>query len=55
MEKLDDKTLEAAFKAWKSKTYALTVPLKVVALRGSVPPSWVKVFAVFVCVFCHVM
>ncbi|GMN40717.1 hypothetical protein TIFTF001_009926 [Ficus carica] len=43
-EKLEDKKLEEAFKAWKSKTYALTVPLKVVALRGSVPPSWVKDF-----------
>ena len=38
-----DKDLEAAFNAWKSKTYALTVPLKIVALRGSVPPSWIKV------------
>lgn len=43
-EKIDvDKELEASFNAWKSKTYALTVPLKVVALRGSVPPSWIKV------------
>lgn len=38
-----DKELEAAFNAWKTKTYALTVPLKVVALRGSMPPSWIKV------------
>lgn len=38
-----DKELEASFNAWKSKTYALTVPLKVVALRGSIPPSWIKV------------
>lgn len=38
-----DKELEASFNAWKSKTYALTVPLKIVALRGSIPPSWVKV------------
>lgn len=39
-----DKELEAAFNAWKNKTYALTVPLKVVALRGSMPPSWIKDF-----------
>jgi hypothetical protein len=38
-----DKELEESFNAWKSKTYALTVPLKVVALRGSIPPSWIKV------------
>ncbi|CAN0840605.1 Spermidine-binding periplasmic protein SpuE [Linum grandiflorum] len=36
--------LEAAFNAWKSKTYALSVPLRIVALRGSVPPSWIKDF-----------
>ncbi|XP_065638155.1 uncharacterized protein LOC136071144 [Quercus suber] len=39
----DDKELSAKFQAWKSKTYALTVPLTVVALRGSLPPSWIKV------------
>ncbi|CAK8561873.1 unnamed protein product [Lathyrus sativus] len=44
-EKIDvDKELEASFNAWKSKTYALTVPLKVVALRDSIPPSWIKDF-----------
>lgn len=42
-ENVVDKELEAAFNTWKSKTYALTVPLKVVALRGSIPPSWIKV------------
>ena len=42
-ENVVDKDLEAAFNTWKSKTFALTVPLKVVALRGSVPPSWIKV------------
>uniref|UniRef100_A0A2P2JCA5 Uncharacterized protein n=1 Tax=Rhizophora mucronata TaxID=61149 RepID=A0A2P2JCA5_RHIMU len=36
--------LNAAFETWKSKTYALSVPLNVVALRGSLPPSWVKDF-----------
>ncbi|RDX87009.1 spuE, partial [Mucuna pruriens] len=39
-----DKELEEAFNTWKSKTFALTVPLKVVALRGSIPPSWIKDF-----------
>lgn len=38
-----DKELEEAFNTWKSKSFALTVPLKVVALRGSIPPSWIKV------------
>ncbi|KAM5551170.1 hypothetical protein ABKV19_026146 [Rosa sericea] len=40
----DDDNLEAAFGTWKSKTFALTVPLTVAALRGSVPPSWIKDF-----------
>ena len=53
-EKLEDKKLEAAFKTWKSKTYALTVPLKVIALRGSVPPAWAKVCGILCCV-CFVM
>ncbi|XP_059444180.1 uncharacterized protein LOC132176077 isoform X2 [Corylus avellana] len=43
-EAQDQSELRAAFDAWKSKTYALTVPLKIVALRGSVPPSWIKDF-----------
>lgn len=47
LEKLEDNKLEAAFAAWKSKTYALTVPLRLAALRGSVPPSWVKVLGAF--------
>jgi len=38
-----DRELEEAFNTWKSKSFALTVPLKVVALRGSIPPSWIKV------------
>lgn len=42
-ENLEEKKLDAAFETWKSKTYALTVPLTVAALRGSIPPSWVKV------------
>ncbi|XP_004294896.1 PREDICTED: uncharacterized protein LOC101297520 [Fragaria vesca subsp. vesca] len=40
----DNGNLESAFETWKSKTYALTVPLTVAALRGSVPPSWIKDF-----------
>ncbi|CAB4299057.1 unnamed protein product [Prunus armeniaca] len=44
LEKSEYSKLEAAFGAWKSKTYALTVPLRIAALRGSVPPSWVKDF-----------
>ncbi|BAT75224.1 uncharacterized protein HKW66_Vig0037690 [Vigna angularis] len=39
-----DKELEEAFNTWKSKSFALTVPLKVVALRSSIPPSWIKDF-----------
>ncbi|XP_042505944.1 uncharacterized protein LOC122082445 isoform X3 [Macadamia integrifolia] len=41
---IQDEKLKAALESWKSKTYALTVPLRVVALRGSVPPSWLKVY-----------
>ncbi|XP_043695507.1 uncharacterized protein LOC122646094 isoform X2 [Telopea speciosissima] len=41
---IQDKELKVALESWKSKTYALTVPLRVVALRGSVPPSWLKEF-----------
>ncbi|XP_042505943.1 spermidine-binding periplasmic protein SpuE isoform X2 [Macadamia integrifolia] len=41
---IQDEKLKAALESWKSKTYALTVPLRVVALRGSVPPSWLKEF-----------
>ncbi|KAJ4953337.1 hypothetical protein NE237_030169 [Protea cynaroides] len=41
---IQDKELKAALEIWKTKTYALTVPLRVVALRGSVPPSWLKDF-----------
>ncbi|XP_030472131.2 uncharacterized protein LOC115690043 [Syzygium oleosum] len=43
-EEEEDKELEEAFEKWKSKSYALTVPLRVVALRGSVPPPWIKEF-----------
>ncbi|VVB00251.1 unnamed protein product [Arabis nemorensis] len=40
----EDEKLEADFEAYKAKVYSLTVPLKLVALRGSVPPSWIKDF-----------
>jgi hypothetical protein len=40
----DDEEWEAALRQWKSKTYALSVPLRVVALRGSFPPTWIKVW-----------
>ncbi|WOL17230.1 hypothetical protein Cni_G26019 [Canna indica] len=40
----EDGELMAALEAWKLKTYALTVPLRIVALRGSLPPSWIKDF-----------
>ncbi|KAF5774273.1 putative bacterial periplasmic spermidine/putrescine-binding protein [Helianthus annuus] len=40
----DSEELKAAFESYKSKTYALTVPLRIVALRNSVPPLWIKSF-----------
>lgn len=44
MQVNEDKELNAAeFENWKLKTFALSVPLRIVALRGSVPPSWIKV------------
>ncbi|KAL9230744.1 hypothetical protein vseg_006056 [Gypsophila vaccaria] len=39
-----DEQLQHNFENWKSKTYALTVPLRVVAVQGSVPPAWIKDF-----------
>ncbi|KAK3143792.1 hypothetical protein QOZ80_4AG0305010 [Eleusine coracana subsp. coracana] len=39
-----DEEWEAALQKWKGKTYALSVPLRVVALRGSYPATWVKDF-----------
>ncbi|XP_057965140.1 uncharacterized protein LOC131155768 [Malania oleifera] len=44
VEKLEDEELKAAFESWKSKTFALTVPLRIISLHGSIPPSWVKDF-----------
>ncbi|KAL6652092.1 hypothetical protein ACP70R_011017 [Stipagrostis hirtigluma subsp. patula] len=40
----DDEEWEAALQKWKTKTYALSVPLRVVGLRGSFPPAWIKDF-----------
>jgi hypothetical protein len=34
---------ELMYEEWKSQPYALTVPLRIVGLRGSVPPIWLKV------------
>ncbi|XP_059663045.1 uncharacterized protein LOC132308820 isoform X2 [Cornus florida] len=42
VENFEGNELISSFETWKSKTYALTVPLKIVAVRGSVPPSWIK-------------
>lgn len=39
----EDKDMNAAFERWKSKSYALSVPLRIVALEGSIPPVWIKV------------
>ncbi|XP_074283174.1 uncharacterized protein LOC141607718 [Silene latifolia] len=41
---VEDEQLHQEFETWKSKTYALTVPLRVVAVQGSVPPAWIKDF-----------
>lgn len=43
VEDIDDEEIQAAFEKWKSKTYALTVPLRVVSLSNSFPPVWLKV------------
>ncbi|KAL3329727.1 hypothetical protein AABB24_033874 [Solanum stoloniferum] len=44
VEDIDNEELQAAFEKWKSKTYALTVPLRVVSLSNSFPPVWLKDF-----------
>ncbi|KAJ8774231.1 hypothetical protein K2173_009662 [Erythroxylum novogranatense] len=44
VKSFESEELNAAFETWKSKTYALSVPLNVITLRGSVPPSWFKDF-----------
>ncbi|XP_021725551.1 uncharacterized protein LOC110692785 isoform X2 [Chenopodium quinoa] len=44
VQNVDSEQQREEFEKWKSKTYALTVPLRVVALQGSVPPAWIKDF-----------
>ncbi|TXG54584.1 hypothetical protein EZV62_019840 [Acer yangbiense] len=44
VKETEDEELKTAFENWKSKTYALTVPLRIVSLQGSIPQSWVKDF-----------
>ncbi|KAL3818381.1 hypothetical protein ACJIZ3_004286 [Penstemon smallii] len=44
VENIEDEELKARFDRWKSKTYALTVPLRIVALNGSLPSVWIKEF-----------
>ncbi|KAJ3680731.1 hypothetical protein LUZ60_017009 [Juncus effusus] len=44
IEESEDGELIEEFEKFKSKTYALTVPLRIVALQGSIPPSWIKDF-----------
>lgn len=46
-EGFEDGELKDAFEKWKSKSYALTVPLTIVALQGSIPPAWIKVLLLF--------
>ncbi|XP_057821400.2 uncharacterized protein LOC131034065 isoform X2 [Cryptomeria japonica] len=40
----EDEEIKKAYEQWRSKPYALTVPLRIAALRGSVPPAWLKDF-----------
>ncbi|KAK1403664.1 Spermidine-binding periplasmic protein SpuE [Heracleum sosnowskyi] len=40
----EDEETRAAFESWKARTYSLTVPLRIIALRSSVPPLWIKNF-----------
>ena len=39
----EEEDLDEVYEEWRSKPYALTVPLRIVSLRGSVPPAWMKV------------
>lgn len=43
LENIEDEDMKAAFELWKSKSYALTVPMRIVALEGSLPPIWIRV------------
>jgi hypothetical protein len=51
----EDEDLKKAFEEWKSKPYGLTVPLRIVGLRGSVPPAWLKVYSFFLVFFFFVV
>ncbi|KAF5735231.1 hypothetical protein HS088_TW15G00731 [Tripterygium wilfordii] len=42
VQKIEDGNMDAAFETWKSKTFALSVPLRIVVLNASIPPSWLK-------------
>lgn len=44
VEKIEDEESDAEFEARKNKSFDLTVPLSIVALQGSTPPSWAKDF-----------
>ncbi|PIN14158.1 hypothetical protein CDL12_13215 [Handroanthus impetiginosus] len=44
LDYFEDEDMRAAFERWKSNSYALTVPLRIVALEGSVPPVWIREF-----------
>ncbi|XP_051129619.1 uncharacterized protein LOC127250387 isoform X2 [Andrographis paniculata] len=41
---IEDEDTKAAFEKFKSKSFALTVPLRIVALEGSLPPVWIREF-----------
>lgn len=47
----EDEETRTAFENWKSRTYSLTVPLRIIALRSSVPPLWIKVYPLSCFVF----
>lgn len=51
----EDEEMRAAFESWKSKTYSLTVPLRIIALRSSVPPLWIKVSTVACFAFSYMV
>ncbi|KAG6543404.1 hypothetical protein Mapa_015320 [Marchantia paleacea] len=41
----NDEEARREYEEWKATPYALTVPLRLVGLRGSVPPVWLKDFS----------
>ncbi|KAH9292601.1 hypothetical protein KI387_042210, partial [Taxus chinensis] len=44
LELSEDEEIKKAYEHWRFKPYSLTVPLRIAALRGSVPPAWLKDF-----------